>query len=81
MPNESTVRSLIIKIEIKFTLLDQKIIVRCHPCQLLENIVIVWESDAENSETSMRNRDHELNISKSTYYATKIGKISVLARV
>ena len=36
-PNESTVRRLITKFEIKFTLMDQKNIVRRPPCRSLEN--------------------------------------------
>ena len=36
-PNESTVRRLITKFESKFTLIDQKTIVRRPPCRSLEN--------------------------------------------
>lgn len=66
VPNESTVRRLITKFETKFTLMDQKIIVRRRPCRSLKNIATVRESVAENQGTSIRHRSQELNISRST---------------
>ena len=52
--------------ETKFMLMDQKTIVRRHPCRSLENIATVRESVAENPGTSIRHRGQKLNISRST---------------